>query len=129
MGRSWLVKMIARSLPLGLWQMEQRPDLVQRKRLLKLLASAADTDWGRQHQYRGLLRESDPVAAFQASVPLQSYASLQPYIERAQKGEPDVLWPGKFGYFGISGGTYSTGKIVPAGEEVLAQTFRAGALM
>ena len=84
---------------------------------------------GAAHGYKELLRTPDIVRAYQQRVPLQNYADLQSLIQRVRSGEPNVLWPGRFKYFGMSGGTYSTGKVVPAGEDMLAQTFRAGAAM
>ena len=46
-----------------------------------------------------------------------------------RRGAADVLWPGRCRAFGISGGTYSTGKVIPAQEEMLSRTIRSGVAM
>ncbi|MEX2306454.1 MAG: GH3 auxin-responsive promoter family protein [Pirellulales bacterium] len=133
MARSFLAQLIAEAVQIGpladVRRMERRPDALQQKRLLTLLRQGADTEWGRAYGYRDLLLAADPVTAFQKRVPIRRYADLQPFIERTCRGEPDVIWPGRFRYFGVSGGTYSTGKLVPANEEMLSQTIRAGIAM
>ena len=64
---------------------------------------------------------------FRARVPLQTYESLAPAIERMKAGEANVLWPGTCALFALSSGT-TTGepKMLPVTEELLAH-FRSGA--
>ncbi len=67
-----------------------------------------------------------PYARFQSRVPLHTYEQLQPAIAQMQRGEADVLWPGRCALFARSAGT-STGepKLLPLTEEMLAH-FRRG---
>ena len=90
---------------------------------------AADTEWGRTHGFRDLLSAKDPIAAYQRRVPIQRYSDFESSIERMRRGAADVLWPGRCRAFGISGGTYSTGKVIPAQEEMLSRTIRSGVAM
>lgn len=68
-----------------------------------------------------------PYSKFRAQVPLHRYEQLQPAIERMQRGEADVLWPGQCTLFATSTGT-TTGlpKYLPVTEELLAHFRQAG---
>lgn len=64
---------------------------------------------------------------FRARVPLQTYATLEPAIERMRRGEADILWPGRCRRFARSAGL-STGKpkALPLTEDLLTH-FREAA--
>jgi hypothetical protein len=133
MPRNLLAQIAARAVPFAPFRdvrlIERQAEKLQRKQLLWLLQQAADTEWGRSYGFRDLLAASDPVAAYQRRVPVQRYADFESSIERTRCGAANVLWPGRCRSFGISGGTYSTGKVVPAQPEMLSRTIRSGVAM
>ena len=98
----------------------------QERLLRRLLTRASDTEFGRRHDFRGLLGRSDLAVAYQARVPLQDYGSLHPYLERVRKGAADVTWPGTFTDFAVSSGTASAGKVLPVSRETLQGNNRFG---
>jgi hypothetical protein len=65
--------------------------------------------------------------AFQTRVPLNTHERIAPAIERMQRGESDVLWPGHCALFGLTSGT-STGipRSLPMTDALLAHLRRAG---
>lgn len=65
---------------------------------------------------------------FRTRVPLHTHERLAPALEAMQRGEADVLWPGRCTVFARTAGT-STGKprLVPMSDELLAHFSRGGA--
>lgn len=59
-------------------------------------------------------------AQFTKRIPLQTYETLRPLIERMQQGEADVLWPGQCSlYVRTSGATNGQAKLLPITEAML----------
>lgn len=88
-----------------------------------LINTAQDTEWGIAHNYVNIKSISD----FKKCVPLQDYNSLKPFIERAQKGEKDVLWPGETKWFAKSSGTTEDkSKFIPVSTESLEECHYKG---
>ncbi|MCB0820587.1 MAG: GH3 auxin-responsive promoter family protein [Bacteroidetes bacterium] len=81
----------------------------QDKVFKQLIASAANTAFGRDHHFDKIKTYED----FKKQVPIRDYEQLKPYIERVTKGEKDVLWPGKPIYFCKTSGTTSGTKYIP----------------
>jgi hypothetical protein len=79
----------------------QSPEDVQRRLFLRLMANASNTEWGRKYDYKNI-RHPD---VFAERVPVRTYEQTKPYIKRMMMGEPDVLWPGRIGWFSKSSGT------------------------
>jgi hypothetical protein len=77
------------------------PHRIQEAQLKKLVQKGARTKWG---EANGLDR-IDSVEGFRERTPINDYEALQPYIERAMKGEKHVLWPGRVRWFAMSSGT------------------------
>jgi hypothetical protein len=64
---------------------------------------------------------------FQERVPLHSYEQLAPAIEQMQRGESNVLWPGRCTLFGLTSGTSSgQPRSVPLTDDLLAHFRQAG---
>jgi len=94
----------------------QYPVEVQNDWLFKLITSAQATEWGRNHNFQSIKTLSD----FKKNIPLQDYDSLKPFIDRAKKGERDVLWPGETKWFAKSSGTTNDkSKFIPVTSEAL----------
>lgn len=100
------------------------PDQVQQECFTNLIVRSIDTEWGKKFHYDQI----NNVADFQAQVPLQSYESLKPWIDRIRKGEPDILWPGEIKWFAKSSGTTNDkSKFIPVSKETLEKChFRGG---
>lgn len=95
----------------------------QQKVWLELLRSGSRTAYGKDFNFSTITHPK----AFQASVPLSDFSSLEPYIERALKGERDVLWPGLTKWFAKSSGTTGTRvKTIPVTQESLEHNHYAG---
>jgi hypothetical protein len=85
------------------------PVETQRKVFKKLIAAAANTDFGKNHDFINIKTYRD----FTSRVPIRDYEALKPYIERVVNGEENILWPGKPLYFAKTSGTTSGAKYIP----------------
>ena len=93
----------------------------QQSVLKKLLRKAQFTHFGEAYNFPELLRASDPVAAFQKTVPVHDYNSIfKKWWYRSLNGEAFVAWPGRVKYFALSSGTSeASSKYIPVTNEVL----------
>ena len=97
---------------------------VQEEWFEQLVAGAENTEWGKHHHYKSI----ENLADFKERVPIQTYDTLKPYIERMLKGEQNVLWPSEIRWFAKSSGTTSDrSKFIPVSEESLEEChFKGG---
>lgn len=86
---------------------------VQQKVFQNLIKSAADTAFGKEHNFKEIKTYED----FRKRVPVRDYEDLRPYIERILKGEKNVLWKGLPLYFAKTSGTTSGAKYIPITKE------------
>ena len=94
----------------------RHPVEVQQTILQKLLKTAADTEWGKQHDFKKIKSSLD----YAKSTPVQDYNSLKPHIDRMMLGEADVLWPDEIRWFSKSSGTTnSKSKFIPVSPQNL----------
>jgi hypothetical protein len=92
------------------------PVETQQQVLFSIIKTAAGTEWGKRYGYSSVRS----VKEFQSNVPVQSYEDFLPYIERLQKGENNLVWPGVIKWFAKSSGTTSTkSKFIPITRESL----------
>ncbi|QKJ32128.1 GH3 auxin-responsive promoter family protein [Mucilaginibacter mali] len=100
------------------------PNEVQEEWFEQLLSWAENTEWGKKHHYRSI----ENYAQFKERVPIQTYDTLKPYIERMLKGEQNVLWPSEIRWFAKSSGTTNDrSKFIPVSEESLEEChFKGG---
>jgi len=96
----------------------------QQEVLFKLISQAKNTEFGKKHHF-GTIRS---IEQFQQRVPVQTYETLKPYIERLMKGEQNILWPSEIKWFAKSSGTTSDkSKFIPVSREALEDChFRGG---
>jgi len=95
---------------------KQYPVEIQQEILFRIIAEAASTEWGKQHGYSSVRSVKD----YQSRVTVKSYEEYFPYIERMQKGESNLTWPGVIKWFAKSSGTTSTkSKFIPISRESL----------
>jgi hypothetical protein len=88
---------------------------LQEQTFQKLITSASQTAFGIQHGFADIRNQ----AQFADSVPIQTYESLEPWIEKIKAGNSDILWPGKPIYFCKTSGTTSGTKYIPLTKESL----------
>ena len=100
------------------------PNEVQEEWFEKLISAAENTEWGKKHRYKNI----DNLTQFKRQVPIQTYDTLKPYIERMLKGEQSVLWHSEIKWFAKSSGTTSDrSKFIPVSEEALEEChFKGG---
>lgn len=84
------------------------PEL-QDRIMRRLVKQATPTQFGREHDFRGIKNYND----FKVAIPIRDYEGLKHYIEMISKGKEDVIWPGKPLYFCKSSGTTSGTKYIP----------------
>lgn len=81
-----------------------------------LTAHGKHTLWGKDNR----LNKLTTIREFQEAIPISTYEDLYPYIERALKGEQNVLWPTETNWFSVSSGTTnSRSKYIPVTLESL----------
>lgn len=100
------------------------PHEVQQAHLEMLIEKARPTAWGKTYGFADL----EKLDTFRERVPISSYEELFPWIDRALKGESDVLWPGKVLWFSKSSGTTNDkSKYIPVTDAALEGChFKAG---
>ena len=99
------------------------PNEVQEEWLQDLIATAQATEWGKKYDYESI---STPET-FKERVPIQTYDTLKPYIERMLKGEQNILWPSPIKWFAKSSGTTSDrSKFIPVSQEALEDCHYTG---
>ncbi len=96
----------------------------QEEILLSIVKHAAQTEYGRAHDFAGIRGYED----FRARVPVGDYDAFSPYIDRMRKGERDLLVPEFIRYFGNSSGSSTQGKpkFLPIAERQIGIQRRAG---
>jgi hypothetical protein len=95
---------------------KKHPFEIQKQTLNHLLSKASHTEWGEKFRYSSITSISDYQSRFQ----VQTYEDILPYIERLQKGENNLLWPGETKWYAKSSGTTSTkSKFIPISCESL----------
>lgn len=89
---------------------------IQAKVLKRLIADAAQTEWGRKYDYSTIKSYED----FKSRVPVQTYEDIKPYVERLRKGEKNLIWPSEIRWFAKSSGTTNDkSKFIPVSKEGL----------
>ena len=89
------------------------PIRTQERVFKNLIDRAKNTKFGRDHGFDQISSHSD----FIQKVPVRDYEALKDYINLAVEGKPDILWPGKPGYFAKTSGTTSGAKYIPITSE------------
>jgi len=117
---SWILKKRIHQIELFV----KYPNEVQEELLFNLLRNAEHTVIGKKYNFSDI----HSYAAFAQNVPISSYEDLQPYIERARKGEANVFWNTPIKWFAKSSGTTDAkSKFIPVSNEALEDChFKAG---
>jgi hypothetical protein len=107
--RSTLAKPFASYIQKQTNKWASNPIQSQKETLHYLLRNAKNTAFGKDHGFGDIHSHED----FKKQVPIRDYEELKPYVERALKGESDILWKGKPAYFAETSGTTSGKKYIP----------------
>tara|TARA_R110000868_G_scaffold173829_2_gene410238 strand:+ start:27898 stop:29400 length:1503 start_codon:yes stop_codon:yes gene_type:complete len=111
--KSTLAKPFAKLVYCQIQKWANKPFETQQKVFEELISKAAETKFGRDHDFIGINSFSD----FIKRVPIRDYEDLKPYVEQVVAGEENVLWPGKPIYFAKTSGTTSGSKYIPITKE------------
>lgn len=98
-------------------------DELQQDVLRRLISSAVNTEYGRNHKFENIKSYED----FAANVPINTYEDVKADIDRMRHGESDVLWPGKVKWYAKSSGTTNDkSKFIPVSARGLQHLHYAG---
>ena len=111
--KSTLGKLYAKLIARSNKKWISNPLKAQKNVFQSLIKTAKKTVFGVDHQFT----EIDSYEDFKARVPVVDYEQIKYYIERIQKGEKDVLWPGSPLYFCKTSGTTSGVKYIPVSKD------------
>lgn len=102
---------------------EKKADGMQYAQLDFLLKYAKRTEWGQQYDFNSLHNYAD----FVRRIPLQTYDTLKPFIQRMVNGEENILWPSKVRWYAKSSGTTNDkSKFIPVTPEILKYSHYQG---
>ncbi len=99
----------------------KKPHKTQEKVFKKLISSAKNTAFGKDHDFSSIKNYED----FKNRVKVQDYEGLRAYVDRIVAGEKDVLWKGKPIYFAKTSGTTSGAKYIPITKESMPTHIKA----
>lgn len=111
--RSTLIRPFAKNIARSIDRWSADAITRQERIFQHLIARAAGTAFGRDHNFHKIRTYQD----FRQAVPIRDYEDLKTYVERIKNGEKDVLWPGKPAYFAKTSGTTSGVKYIPMSKE------------
>lgn len=100
------------------------PGEVQAQQLDRLIKTAKATIVGKEFDFASI----KDYETFAQRIPVTDYEGIKPYVERMQKGEKNLTWPGEIKWFAKSSGTTSSkSKFIPVSKESLEDChFRGG---
>ncbi|WP_158846504.1 GH3 auxin-responsive promoter family protein [Algibacter sp. L1A34] len=111
--KSALAKPFAKRVFKSIQKWSNNPVETQEKVFQDLIAKAAGTEFGKDHDFISI----NSYADFIKRVPVRDYEALKPYVEKVVAGEKDILWVGKPLYFAKTSGTTSGSKYIPITKE------------
>lgn len=111
--KSIAAKLFARYIRKKIDSWAMRPEETQEKVFREIIAKAAVTRFGRDHDFKAIQTHRD----FCEKVPIRDYESLKPWVNEMVAGKEDILWPGKPLYYAKTSGTTSGAKYIPLTRE------------
>jgi len=116
---SWIVK--KRIYQIGLFT--TYPYEVQDELLMRMVAAAQYTEWGKIYDYKNIKSPEE----YRKRFPVQTYEDFLPYIEEIKKGKQNLLWHNEIKWFAKSSGTTSQrSKFIPVTLETLEECHYKG---
>lgn len=103
-----------------------RPFAAQERQLRTILSAAANTQFGKAHDFARIstLSGVELFKAWRSALPIRSYADHAADIEKMKNGEPDILVPGKPQMFALTSGTTGDPKFCPVTEAFIQEHHR-----
>lgn len=111
--KSFAAKIFASYVSGKIKKWSSNPLETQNKVFNHLVKTAANTAFGKDHDFNSIRSHAD----FTKRVPIRDYEQLRPYVNQVVAGAPDILWPGKPLYFAKTSGTTSGAKYIPLTKE------------
>lgn len=111
--KSLLARMYAVKVVRSTRRWSSNPVETQLTWMRKLIATARNTQFGRDHNFSEITDYED----FKKNIPIRDYEGLRQYIDLIKAGRRDVLWPGKPLYFAKTSGTTSGTKYIPISRQ------------
>jgi len=111
--KAFAAKLFAKKMHTVTQKWATNPIVTQQKVFQELVASAKETQFGKDHNFRTIKTFQE----FAKQVPVRDYEQLKPYVDRVVKGEENILWKGKPLYFAKTSGTTSGAKYIPLTKE------------
>ena len=100
---------------------KNNPIKAQNQVLKKLISTAKNTSFGKDHNFKKINTYQD----FVKHVPVRDYEGLKKYVDKIISGEHNVLWPGTPIYFCKTSGTTSGSKYIPISKESMPNHLNA----
>lgn len=119
--KSSIAKSAAAYFASSVYQEQRNAVAIQQKFFAELIQQAAQTDFGKQHNFSSIKTYDD----FKKAVPVRDYEDFTNYIELIAGGKENVLWRGLPLYFCKSSGTTSGTKYIPVTKEQINEMIRA----
>jgi hypothetical protein len=111
--KAFAAKLFAKRIHAKTQKWANNPVETQQKVFEALTKEAAQTKFGKDHDFSSIKTFSD----FAQKVPIRDYEGLKHYVDKVVKGEENVLWKGKPLYFAKTSGTTSGAKYIPLTKE------------
>ena len=101
---------------------------IQEETLRKLIQKAKNTEFGHAYGFHEILKSGELLSGFQRAVPVFDYEKIfEQYWHKLLEGKPDVTWPGKVKFFGLTSGTSNdSSKRVPLTRDMIKGIRRVG---
>ncbi|MEP7196491.1 MAG: GH3 auxin-responsive promoter family protein [Saprospiraceae bacterium] len=102
-------QLIKTGISLSVKSAKDRPNPInlQFKTLRKLLRTAKDTEFGKEYEFKKILKEEDElIQQFQKMVPISDYNSIyKNWWYKSKQDKENICWPDRVPYFALSSGT------------------------
>ena len=107
----------------------ERTAWIQAAQLRKNLKASASTVFGKQHGFGAIAAikdDAEMINAYRAALPINDWYVFKDHIEAMrERGEHDILWPGRVGHFAQTSGTTAGDKYIPVSEEMFRSNYLA----
>ncbi|PTY03800.1 hypothetical protein DB347_21470 [Opitutaceae bacterium EW11] len=104
-------------------RMREPAAAAQQRAFRELLQAMSRCQYGKKHG----LSPTIEYDRFRAEAPAQTYEQFAPLIEKAKRGDADVLWPGTCRYYAVSSGTTAgRTKYLPITDAMIAHFRQTG---
>lgn len=102
----------------------QYPVQVQQQVFQNLISAAQYTEFGKQYSFSNIYK----IDEYKKRVPIHTYDTIKPYIQRVMEGQQNILWNTPIKWFAKSSGTTADkSKFIPVTVESLDEChYRAG---